>query len=153
MTVGIALLIAGGVLVLVEINTLTFYLLVVAVACFAAGAASVHGADVTFTFGLLGVIVLLGLPVAHWVRLRLRTPEADRVSNDDVGHDVTVENISPNGLRVLYRGALWSARVADGNADGVLPGDLLRISRRNGNILFLERPAQPAAPAQPAKTR
>ncbi len=153
MTMGIALLITGGVLVFVEINTLTFYLLAVAVACFAAGAASVHGASVTFTFSLLGIVVLLGLPVAHWVRLRLRTPEADRVSNDDVGHDVTVENIAPDGLRVLYRGTLWSARVADGNADGVLPGDLLRISHRDGNILFLERPAQPAAPAQPEKTR
>ncbi|HDO34464.1 MAG TPA: hypothetical protein ENH08_05030, partial [Chromatiales bacterium] len=136
-----------------EINTLTFYLLAVAVACFAAGAASVYGADVTFTFGLLGIVVLLGLPVAHWVRLRLRTPEADRVSNDDVGHDVTVESIAPDGLRVVYRGTLWSARVADGNAEGVLPGDLLRISRRDGNILLLERPAQPAASAQPAKTR
>jgi membrane protein implicated in regulation of membrane protease activity len=144
MTVGIVLLIAGGVLVLVEINTLTFYLLAVAVACFAAGAASVYGADVTFTFSLLGVVVLLGLPVAHWVRLRLKTPEADRISNDDVGNDVTVESITPDGLRVVYRGTLWSARVADGNADGVSPGDLLRIARRDGNTLFLERPVQPA---------
>ena len=150
MTVGITLLITGGILVLVEINTLTFYLLAVAVACFVAGAASVYGADLTFTLGLLGIIVLLGLPVAHWVRLRLRTPEADRVSNDDVGRDVTVKNIAPDGLRVLYRGALWSARVADGDADGVLPGDLLRIARRDGNLLLLERPAQPAATAQPA---
>lgn len=153
MILGIELLIAGGVLVLIEINTLTFYLLAVAVACFVAGAASVYGADVTFTFGLLGIVVLLGLPVAHWVRLRLRTPEADRVSNDDVGHDVTVESIDPNGLRVVYRGTLWSARVADGNSDGLLPGDLLRISRRDGNILLLERPAQPAASAQPTKAR
>lgn len=54
--VGIALLSVGSVLGVAESNFLTFYLLAVALA---------------------------GLPLAHWIRMRLKNPKADRLSEDE----------------------------------------------------------------------
>lgn len=139
---GIVLLVIGGLLVVAEINTLTFYLLAVAIACFAAGTASIYGATLDYTFGVLGVVTLIALPAAHWLRLRLHTPDADHVSQDDVGHLVTVESITPEYLRVVYRGSVWSARLADARAADVHQGDTLRIVSREGNVLLLEPPAR-----------
>ncbi|HKJ10365.1 MAG TPA: NfeD family protein [Gammaproteobacteria bacterium] len=139
---GVVLLVIGGLLVVAEINTLTFYLLAVAIACFAAGTASIYGATLDYTFGILGLVTFIALAVAHWLRLRLRTPDADHVSQDDAGHLVTVESITPDCLRVVYRGSVWSARLADERAADVHQGDTLRIARREGNVLLLEPPAR-----------
>ncbi len=140
MVVGILLLSLGGVLVVAEINTLTFYLLAVALACFAAGAVSVAGAGLPVTLGVLGGVSLLGLPLAHWLRARLRNPEADRISADDVGRTVTVDRVDGGALQVSYRGSVWQARLA-GTAAGDPPraGERLRIARREGNVLIVER--------------
>ncbi len=142
MVPGIVLLVIGGLLVVAEINTMTFYLLAVAIGCFAAGAASVYGASLDYTFGVLGIVTFLALPLAHGIRLRLRTPEADRMSQDDVGHLVTVESVTPEYLRVVYRGSVWSARLAGEGPVEAHQGDTLRIASREGNVLVLERPTR-----------
>lgn len=139
---GIVLLVIGGLLVVTEINTLTIYLLAVAVGCFAAGAASVYGASLDYTFGILGAVTFLGLPLAHWVRVRLRTPEADSLSQEDTGHRVTVQSVTPEYLRVMYRGSVWSARLAGEQDADIRRGDSLQIVSREGNVLVVEQPGR-----------
>ncbi|MEJ2347153.1 MAG: NfeD family protein [Gammaproteobacteria bacterium] len=141
MSVGIVLVVVGGILVLVEITSLTFYLIAIALACFVAGAVSLQGATHATTFSVLGITTLLGLPLAHWIRLRLRNGEAERVSQDDAGRMVTVDRVGPDGLRVQYRGSIWSARLSEGEAGALQPGDRLRIERREANELILQPPA------------
>lgn len=146
MSIGIALLVLGGVLVLVELSSLTFYLLAIAIACFAAGATSIYGANHATTASVLGIVTLLGLPLAHWIRLKLRNPDADLVSQDDAGRSVTVERVDADGLRVQYRGSTWSAHLAEGDNGALRPGDRLRIARREANELILEPPSTNSHP-------
>jgi len=153
LTVGIALLIAGAVLIAVEMHTLTIYLIAVAAACFASASVSlaVHpGIGVTafvFALTLFGV-----LPVAHLVRRRLGSKASEEVSRDDVGQVVTVTDASCDGdLRVTYRGAPWDARLKNGAGGKASPGDRLWIVARDGNTLFVEKePPEPGAVSQTA---
>jgi membrane protein implicated in regulation of membrane protease activity len=140
-SVGIVLLVVGGILIVVEITSLTFYLIAIALACFVAGSVSLQGASHATTVSVLGIATLLGLPLAHWIRLRLRNQEADRVSQDDTGRMVTVDRVGPDGLRVRYRGSIWSAHLSEGETSALQPGDRLRIERREANELILQPPA------------
>ncbi|MGA8261972.1 MAG: NfeD family protein, partial [Arenicellales bacterium] len=141
-TFGIALLIAGALMVVAEIHSFTIYLLAVAAACFAAGglAVGLHtGLDVTLA--AFGLVLLAGLPAAHVARRRLHNPESDRVSRDDVGAAVRVVSNDDDGLRVSYRGAQWDARPATGlPAEALAPGARLTIVARDGNTLVVTRP-------------
>ena len=137
MYLGIGLLVAGALLVVIEISSLTFYLLAVAIGCFVAGAVSIYGAGEALSLGVMGVVTFIGLPVAHWLRLKMRNPVADLVTQDDVGHEVKVESVGRDGLRVAYRGSTWTAQMTDGDFGDVHKGDYLRIVRRDGNILQL----------------
>ena len=76
MIVGIVLLSGGGVLGVAEINSLTCYRLAVALA----------GAGLLMTLGVPGGGSPAGLPLAHWIRKRLKNPKADRLSGDEAGH-------------------------------------------------------------------
>lgn len=139
-TVGVALLIGGAVIVMVEVHTLTIYLIALAVACFAAGglALTAHTGPDT-TLAAFALVLFAGLPVAHFARRRLRTQDSERVSHDDVGALVTVITVRSDGrLRVTYRGAEWDARPATGvMIDGLAPGTPLVIAARDGNTLLL----------------
>jgi membrane protein implicated in regulation of membrane protease activity len=144
MTLGIALLILGGVLMLAEIHTLTLYLLAVSIACFAAGAVAVAGAGLAPTLGVLAAVTLLGLPLAYGLRKKLKNPEADKATRDDVGNFVSVVHVDQGSIRVAYRGTTWDARLAP-SAAGPCPGDTFIIADRQGNTLILESPPPTAA--------
>lgn len=140
MLVGVILLSLGALFVLGELNSGAFYMLAVAIACFAGGAVSMAGLGLTPTLSIFGVIAFLALPLAHWLRLRLRNPEADRLTyGGDIGHIVTVSSITSSGPRVIYRGTVWQAQLSDTVGDlPVKAGDALRITERRGNTLILE---------------
>lgn len=148
MLVGVILLSLGGFFVLGELNSGAFYMLAVAIACFAGGAASMAGLAVTPALSIFGVVAFLALPAAHWLRLRLRNPEADRLTyGGDVGHLATVSSVTSNGLRVIYRGTVWQAQLSETATNlSVKPGDALQIAERRGNTLILE----PVSPTRPS---
>lgn len=139
MIMGFILLTIGGLLVIAEMNTLTFYLFVVAMACFAAGGGVLAGLSVVPNVVIFGGVMSLGLPLARVMRRRLRNPESEQVSQDDAGHLVTVKAISQDCLEVIYRGTVWQARMAPGETLGDDAHGTLRIRSREGNILWLER--------------
>lgn len=108
------MVLAFGLLIL-ELLSGTFYLLVIAVALAAGGLANLAGAS--FTVQLV-VAAAIGLAGSLWLR-RSRfgrpTHEADRLQHLDVGQVVRIDSWGAgNTARALYRGAEWDVLLAPG---------------------------------------
>ena len=130
----LALIVAGA-----EMLTGTVYLLVVAAACAAGGAASWLGLDPSWQFTACAVVTVVGAVMARIV-LQRRHPEADRPMHLDDGQRLLVEAVGSDGCAVVqYRGAPWVACAETGT---LTPG-LWVIARVDGTRLVL-RPAPTA---------
>lgn len=108
--------VAFGLLV-AELLTGTFYLLVIAIALAAAGLAAWLGAPVALQFVVAAVI---GLGGSMWLRTtrfgrRLHERADDRVQNMDVGQTLRVDAWTPSRTaRASYRGSVWDVELAPG---------------------------------------
>ena len=101
--------IAAAILVGVEMMTGTFYLLIVALACVAGGAAASVGLDIGWQWAFAALIEVLGtLAVNRWKKSHANKP---RLSNNlDIGQRVNVLEWHDDGTaRVAYRGTQWDA--------------------------------------------
>ncbi|OGA98833.1 MAG: hypothetical protein A3E25_02345 [Burkholderiales bacterium RIFCSPHIGHO2_12_FULL_69_20] len=131
---------ATGVLVIAELATGTFYLLMLALGA-AAGALAAHAGA-----GLIGQIaaaaLLGGGAVVAWHLRRSRQPAALPAAlnpdvNLDIGGTVQVDHWQADGsARVHYRGADWDARHA---GTGLATAGEHVIRAIEGNRLLLER--------------
>ena len=134
-------LLLGLALVIVELLSGTFYLLVLGVAAFAAGAAAWFGGSFAVQSIVAAVIALVGAYLVHAYRAR---NAAQQMASIDAGQPANFESWvdQPAGLaRVRYRGASWDARL---DADSALqPGALVYVLAAEGNMLkvSLRRPA------------
>ena len=131
--------IVGFVLVIAELLTGTFYLLVIGVGAFAAALAAWLGAGVMVQ-AVAGSIVALGggMLVHHWHQAQNRA-DAGRSNLLDRGQPVVLEgwsNESAGIARVKYRGTSWDARFARADARPV-PGATLYIDGMDGNTLVV----------------
>ena len=130
--------VAGGVLVAAELATGTFYLLMLALGCGAAAVAAHLGAGVTAQ--ILAAALVGGGATIAWHLRRGRHPKAapaerNRDVNLDIGETVQVAHWAGDGsTRVQYRGAAWTARLAEPGSPG--PG-LFTIVAVHGNELRL----------------
>jgi len=108
--------VAFGLLV-AELLTGTFYLLVIAIALAVAGLAAWLGAPVALQFVVAAII---GLGGAMWLRTtrfgrRLHERADDRVQNMDIGQSLRVDAWTPaRTARANYRGAVWDVELAPG---------------------------------------
>lgn len=108
--------VAFGLLV-AELLTGTFYLLVIAIALAVAGLAAWLGAPVALQFVVAAVI---GLGGSMWLRTtrfgrRLHDRADDRVQNMDIGQSLRVDAWTPaRTARANYRGAVWDVELAPG---------------------------------------
>jgi len=107
-------------LVVAELLTGTFYLLVIAVAFGAAGVAALLGGPVVLQWATAAAVSLGG---TLWLRQsrfgrRLRDRAlSDHVQNMDVGQTLRVDQWAPNRTaRANYRGATWDVDLAPGEA-------------------------------------
>jgi membrane protein implicated in regulation of membrane protease activity len=113
-------------LVIAELVTGTFYLLVLSIALASAGVAHLLGA--AFAVQLV-VAAAIGFGGSLWLRRsrigRLgRKEAADSVQNMDVGQVVRVDQWSPaRTARTSYRGALWDVELAAG--EDAAPGEFV----------------------------
>lgn len=123
--------IVGFSLVIVELATGTFYLLVFGVGAFAGALAAWVGAPFLVQVGAAGVVSSIGaVLVHHWHATQRKDGEQSNAI--DVGQMVTVAGWinQPEGmLRVKYRGAEWDARIK--------PGDLVAAGMAEGGMLFI----------------
>jgi membrane protein implicated in regulation of membrane protease activity len=130
------LVLAFGLLIL-ELLTGTFYLMVIAVALAAGGVASLAGATLALQ---LVVAAAVGFAGALWLRRsrfgRLKT-EGDELQSLDVGQLVRVDGWSAgNTARAQYRGAEWDVVLAPGET--AAPGEFV-IRAVQGSRLVVAR--------------
>ena len=135
--VGLMLAVLAAVTLIVELQTLTFYLAAIAVALAVGSAIAFIGVGKAVVLGTVSVTALLSLPLAHMLRGRLLRPttEGRQLEAEDVGQIARVASALPQQLRVEYRGTTWAAQLVPPGALPVAPGDLLRITGRQGNTL------------------
>lgn len=132
----------AGVLVIAELSSGTFFLLMLALGAVAGALAALLG--LALSGQLLAAAAAGGLAVAGWIQVRSRRPRPpaaqDANMNLDLGSRVDVPAWSPQGLaEVQYRGARWQARHAGPAAPQ--PGWHVIVAIE-GNRLVLEA-AQP----------
>ena len=130
-------LIAGFVLVIAELVTGTFYLLVIGLGAFAGGVAAWTGAHVFVqALGAAAVALAGAWAVHHWHARRAPGAAGDNLL--DRGQPVVLEswaNEAAGIARVRYRGTTWDARVTPGERPA--PGTTLYISGQDGNELVV----------------
>jgi len=121
-----------------EVMSGTFYLLLVAVGLLAGGAAFALDFGIQWQLVICGIVVLAGLLVMRLTGV-LKKREVNALSNKDVnldiGQTVRVDAWSEaQTARVWYRGAHWSADLAQGETP--VPGRF-DIVEMNGSRLVL----------------
>jgi membrane protein implicated in regulation of membrane protease activity len=134
-------LLAGLALVIAELITGTFYLLVLGVAAFGAGAAAWLGAVFPLQAITATAVAGVGVYLVHAYRAR---NAAQQMQSIDAGQPASFESWVDQaaGLaRVRYRGASWEARLEGGDAPQ--PGAVLYVLAAEGNTLKVSarRPA------------
>lgn len=134
-------LLVGLALVIVELLTGTFYLLVLGVAAFAAGATAWLGGGFAAQSVCAAVVALAGAYGVHAYRVRNASRQMAPI---DAGQPANFEGWVDQaaGLaRVRYRGASWEARLEPGEAPQ--PGALVYVLAAEGNTLRVsaKRPA------------
>ena len=126
----------AGLLVVAELLSGTFYLLMIALGA-AAGALAAH-AGAAFTGQLVAAAVVAGGATASWHLKRARHPRAAPAASNpdvnlDIGQTVQVQAWGEDGTAsVTYRGATWQVRHAGAAAPA--PGTH-RIVAVHGNRL------------------
>ena len=123
----------GLVLVIVEVVTGTFYLLMLGVAAFGAALAAWLGLGFSAQSIVAVVVSAVGCYGVHLYRAK---NSAQQMAPIDAGMPASFESWLDAGsrlARVRYRGASWDARVEGGEA--VEPGATLYVLAADGNTL------------------
>lgn len=134
----------SGILVIFEIFTGTFYLLMLAVGFAAGGLAALAGLAMTTQLVCAGVVGLVATFVLRQTRLgKSDNPDARRDPNInlDIGQTVAVShwlivNGGPVTARVMHRGAAWDVELLPGETPQ--PGSFI-IREIRGSHLFVSR--------------
>jgi len=129
---------AGVALVIAELLTTTFYLLVLGIAAFAGAMAAYLG----FSFWIQAVVAAAVASIGVVLVSRYRASRAAAPGGNvlDVGQSVVMDSwvSEKNRLaRVRYRNALWDARILDTQA--VESGSVLFITGVDGSTLHVSK--------------
>jgi membrane protein implicated in regulation of membrane protease activity len=108
---------AAGVLVVLELMSGTFYLLMIAIGLTFGALAALAGASTpvqTIAAALVGVLATGLLHRSRFGRPNKHSPARDHNVNLDIGQRVTVPAWQDGRARVMYRGALWDVELGQG---------------------------------------
>ncbi|HYU69776.1 MAG TPA: NfeD family protein [Burkholderiales bacterium] len=137
MDLSLAWLIAAFILVIAELVTGTFYLLVLGIAALVG--AGVGYASGGFVWQAIGAAIVAVAGVI-WVNQYKKKMAPKRMRGLDVGQPAAFDSWVNKGAghaRVKYRDALWDAQVA-GDASGE-PGEILYITSVDGSTLKVSK--------------
>ena len=129
----------GFALVIAELLTGTFYLLVLGVGFFAAALCAWLGANFLIQAVVGSGVALVGAWLVHHWHSRNQLSDGGRSNLLDRGQPVVLERWTnqPAGIgRVKYRGASWDARLADAQARPE-EGATLYIEGQEGSTLIV----------------
>ena len=129
-------LIVAGVLVMAELLTGTFYLLMLSLG--ATAAALTAYADGTLTWQIVSAAIVGGGAAVLWhLKKPLSNDAQDSNVHLDIGETVTVDAWDAQGhTQVKHRGAQWAAICAPGSMPEI---GMHRICEMQGNRLVLEK--------------
>jgi len=133
----LAWLVAGFALIIAELVSGTFYLLVLGIAAIVGGVASWLGAGFWIEAILAAAVAVAGL---LGVRQYRRSSGQKRMASIDRGQPAVFEswvNRSAGHARVKYRDTLWDAQIAGELAPD--PGDVLYVMSIDGNTLKVSK--------------
>lgn len=129
--------VAAGLLVILELFSGTFYLLMIALGMAAGGVAVLAGAAMPWpaaSAAVVGVLATLLLRRSKYGRAVKTAAARDPNVNLDIGQSVTVAQWQDGSARVMYRGAMWDVELAPGV--GQHPG-IFTICEIRGNRLIV----------------
>ena len=125
--------VAGLVLVIVEVMTGTFYLLMLGIAAFGAAFAAWLGWEFSMQSIVAAILAAVGCYGVHLYREKNR---AQQMTPIDAGMPASFEtwlDAAERRAKVRYRGASWEARV-DG-LEAIEPGATVYVLATEGNTL------------------
>ena len=129
--------VAGFALVIAELVTGTFYLLMVGLGAFAAAGAAYLEWNLLAQAAVGSVVAVVGaVLVHHWHAAQRKIGGSNLL---DRGQPVVLEgwtNESARIARVRYRGAFWDAKLARAE-ENPAPGSTLYIESQDGNTLIV----------------
>ncbi|WP_233863204.1 NfeD family protein [Paraburkholderia adhaesiva] len=113
--------VGAGVLIIAELMTGTFYLLMIALGFLAGVLAYLLGAPLDLQLGIAAVVALIAVIVLRRSRFTRRRRVTD-VSRDpgvnlDIGESLTVAGWHDRRARAMYRGAEWDVELAPGEPE------------------------------------
>ena len=129
-------LVAAGVLVVLELFTGTFYLLMIAIGLGVGGVVALAGAAgplQAIAAGLVGVAATGLLHRSRFGRPARHDASRDRNVNLDIGQHLTVPAWDHGRARVMYRGALWDVELGQGATPH--PGDFLIVEIQGSRLV------------------
>jgi len=130
-------LLAGFGLVIIELLTGTFYLLMLGVACFGGAIVAYSGRGYETQIIVAAILAAAGCYGVHIYRAK---NSKEQMASVDAGQPANFENWVDEGgglARVRYRGASWDAHV-DGQG-GLEAGALLYVKQIEGHTLKVSR--------------
>lgn len=136
-------IIAGFALIIIELMSGTFFLLVLGIGAFAGAAVAWLGGTLFAQCAAAGAIALIGMYLVWEWRKRQKAAHGERSNVLDLGQSVVFEawtDQKTGAARVKYRGASWDA-VVEPRQDAQ-PSDVLYITGQNGQTLRVS-PAKP----------
>jgi membrane protein implicated in regulation of membrane protease activity len=139
----IAWFLAAGLLVILELFTGTFYLLMTALGVAAGGLAALAGAAVPWQAAVAAVVGIAATLLLRRSRFgKSVRPDAARDPNVnlDIGQRIAVDRWSQGSARVMYRGALWDVELAPGAAADA-PAVYLICEVRGSRLIVKPAPA------------
>ena len=133
-------LVAGFLLVIVELVSGTFYLLVLGLAAVAGGVVAYTGLPFSVQAVVAATLVVVGVV---WVNQVRRSSAGVKMRSLDVGQPAAFDRWADRAAgqaRVKYRDALWDATVV-GEISGE-PGEVLYVASIDGNTLKVSKNRQ-----------
>lgn len=128
----------GFMLLVAELLTGSFYLLVLAIAAGVTGLAALAGASLPLQLVVAASIGMAGSLWLRRVRARKTAPTADAMQNLDVGQSVRIDHWSTaRTARATYRGAQWDVELAAGEQP--LPGDFVIREIQGSRLIVASR--------------
>jgi len=130
-------LVTGFVLVIAELVTGTFYLVVLGVAAFAGAGLAYSGSPFVSQAVVAAIVAVAGV---IWVNRYKKNMAPKRMRGLDVGQPAAFESWIDKGAghaRVKYRDTLWDAQLA-GDAAGE-PGEILYVVSVDGGTLKVSK--------------
>lgn len=126
-------LLAGLALIALELASMTFYLLVIGVACLLASVSALILHDWVIPTLCAGLLSVIGCGVVY--KYKTTSKNDGKMLVDHLGQSVEVVEIHQSHIRVLYSGTYWDATTAD--ISKVKLGDKLKIMKFSNNLLVV----------------